>query len=315
MSDDNFRVRNAFIEGLKKAPRGSRWDRPLDTPKAQYVPPRVVDVSQKLKEAGVNITAEQLQKALAIIRPPPKRTVNYADTKALANVISRYGVRHIPELNSIPTAKLWLDNKISLAEKIKDDNARAREVAKWQRYTADYQDFDDNPATVDNVVVYDSANPGNVYSVDGYRLASRDKSLAQRGHYTAFPDKAQRKANKLTPQENKYLKRYPTEEARIKHPFDDKFIAWYNYKVPLHRLVSSYVDGLVRRIGFTQRENPNDITSNTKIENTRYRTVMSRLYSWATNKVLKTLYKNEASEYKGIPEIVTLSQIHSSFEK
>ncbi|GHU20826.1 hypothetical protein FACS189472_12840 [Alphaproteobacteria bacterium] len=297
MSDSDALVRQKLLKEISTAP-ATKWDnRTLDITPAKYVAPRSMDIQEKLQSEGVNVTAEQLQKILSIARPPPKRKVPYSDNKLLADVISHHGISHNPELNDIQTAQNWLQNRIERAAQAGDKKAYER----WQKYAFDYQDFDDNPNTIDNVVVYNRENPGDVYSVDGYRLGSRNKSLVQRGYYGTFPTAEERKENKLSPEYAKYLSRYPDPRERLKHPFNDKFIAWYDDKLPLYKIIKEYVTGIANGVGFTIRVDPNDTTSDTKINNKSHTTIISRVSSKAYRHVRNNLFKAEGSLYTKLP--------------
>ncbi|GHU18500.1 hypothetical protein FACS189472_06920 [Alphaproteobacteria bacterium] len=294
--EDQFSVRNTLLKGLETQSSSRKWDRGVEVTPPKYVAPRSVNVQEKLKEAGVTVDAQTLQKILEIARPPPKRRVPYSDNKLLADVISHHGISHTPELNNIATAKTWLENKIQHAIKSGDSKSAER----WSKYAVDYQDFDDNPSTIDNVV-YNKLNPGDVYSVDGYRLGSRDKSLVQRGYCGTFPTKEERRDNKLSPEYKKYLRRYPTEEARAKYPFNEKFLLWYEDKIPLYRLILERVTEVANALGFTTKAVPDDPESDVKISNLSYTSILSRIASDTYHHLLQIMVNQTGSLYKNLP--------------
>ncbi|GHU20117.1 hypothetical protein FACS189472_10930 [Alphaproteobacteria bacterium] len=296
--EDQFSVRNTLLKGLETQSSARRWDRGVEITPPKYVAPRSIDIQEKLKAADVNVDAQTLQKILAIARPPPKRRVPYSDNKMLADVISHHGITITPELNNIATAKTWLENKIQHAINSGDSKSAER----WSKYAVDYQDFDDNPSTIDNVVVYNKSNPGDVYSVDGYRLGSRDKSLVQRGYYGTFPTKEERRDNKLSPEYKKYLRRYPTEEARAKYPFNEKFLMWYEDKIPLYRLVLERITLVANALGFTTKVDPEDPSSDVKISNLSYTTILSRIASETYHHLLQVMVNQSGSLYTKLPE-------------
>jgi hypothetical protein len=138
-------ARNAMNAGVQtqgaRAP--SRWERRTEIAPIELKAPRSLEIQQALQQEGFQVNPEQLAKIMKITRRPPHN-------KLLADVVSKHGLTHIPELNSIPTAKSWIENKIQQAIKARDQKA----IERWSKYAVDYQDFDENPNTIDNVVVY-----------------------------------------------------------------------------------------------------------------------------------------------------------------
>jgi hypothetical protein len=221
MLNSDTATREALLKGIEKqvAARGPR-DRGVNITPAKFVPS--VDLAQRIKdEANVELNPEQIKKILAVTRRPPPRKVPYQDNKMLAGIISKHGIRQIPDLNNITTAQAWLAAKMNKA--IKDNDQKAFD--KWAKCSVDYQDFDDDPRTIDNVVVHNRDDPGDVFAIDGYKFGPRDSNLVQRGYYGTYTTKHDRKENKLTLEYRKYLRRYQTEKARNDHPFDEKFMA------------------------------------------------------------------------------------------
>jgi hypothetical protein len=294
LGGQNFTNRDALLAGIAQPPpqKRSRYDEyftPRMPTAEDHAIPRALSLNKSLKDAGVDMDNETIKnavtRALTVTRNAPKRRVPYADNKRLAELISHHGIIQNPELNSIPTAKSWLDKKIADAQKRGND----REVARWSKYDVDYQDYDDNPLTIDNVVVYNTADPGDVYAVDGYRMKSRDDDLIQRGYYTTYPTAAERKTNKLTPEYRAYLRKYPTEELRAKYKFDQKFVDYFNEKESLYTLMHKYITEKATVIGFTPRVDPTNAISDTKVAPWHYTPILSKVTSRIYHDVLKVL--------------------------
>jgi hypothetical protein len=234
--------------------------------------PKIADINAAMTKIGISPEKFAQVKEAFKSQRNLKRRIPFGDQKLLATVISKHGIKHIPELGSIPSARQWINKKIEVAEDRGDEN----EANKWADMMVDYQDFDNDPSTIDNVVMYRQSNPADVYAVDGYRLATRDNDLVQRGYYGTFPTREERSANKLSPQYRAYQKKYPTEELRAKYKYNEKFVEYYEDKVPLFRKIHEYVIAVGKANGFKTRADDNDVDSQTVITNKKYTTVIGK---------------------------------------
>jgi hypothetical protein len=302
---DTSAVRRRFLEGIASQQakasnsRYQHYNIPPALTSQTAKPLKADDLKARLEAQGLKgLTSEQIlaiAEATKSQRGPPTRRIPYSDNQALATVVSHHGIQHIPELGSVVTGQLWLDQQKAKAAKAGDEKA----LAKWNKYAVSEQDFDQDPNTIDNVVIYDTTNPGNVYSVDGYRLKSRDDDLINRTYYTQFPTKELRKTTKDTPQHRAWEKKYPTERLQEAHPFTKEFVDYYEWKRPLYSLILEYVTALANTACFfTTRVDPSNTKSDTKVFNRHYTAILSKVSAKIYKTKLGTLVDGAKSLYR-----------------
>jgi hypothetical protein len=188
----------------------------------------------KENEKFSQLSEEQIQQILKL--GAPRHAVfggdraTQAEKDALRAVAVRHGIKFIPDLNSEPTAQAWIQKKVAQAQAAGDTGA----LKKLNNLIIDFQDLDNRPETVDNLIIRDRNNSQDIYAIDGLRLTDRNRVAMKRGIYDRFNTKEERSFNKdfIDKVYKKYLKKYLTPEDRARHPFTpemavsmDKWIA------------------------------------------------------------------------------------------
>jgi hypothetical protein len=105
---------------------------------------------------------------------------NTGDMGDLVNLIGRknLAVKQKPEWSSGGSANWWLENKIK--------RAKAEDKPYWQKWAVQEADLDNNPETMDNVILFDNKDQGRIKAIDGYHFTPFTKKESQRLYYSAF---------------------------------------------------------------------------------------------------------------------------------
>jgi hypothetical protein len=173
------------------------------------------------------------------------------EMKYLADVLGKYGVSFNPELNSEQSANLFLARKLAEADKIQDPKAKANALQRWSNYVVDYEDFDNNTATPENLMIRNKVNLNDMYPIDGYRLGSKAPKMVQRGVYDVFKTKLERSENKqYLPEYKRWLRKYLTPEQRLANPYTPEMAQKFATESSISNWTRDLVSAKATSVGF-----------------------------------------------------------------
>ena len=181
------------------------------------------------------------------------KNYNVPATESLIDLVGRknVGVKYVPHLQSEPSARAWLEE-----QKMR---ASPKDKARWDRYGVQLVDLDNDPETMDNVVVYSDVDQGRIKSVDGYETIPYAKKRAQKNLYILYPTKSERA--KLSSQQRRIFKAYdlknPTPEDKANHPYE-QFEKDYRERKSAFDFVRESVTITLKALGLTiySKDNP-----------------------------------------------------------
>jgi hypothetical protein len=159
--------------------------------------------------------------ALSRVRNP-YAGYSFDNTAALVDLFGtkNAAVKFNPTFNSRNAAEEYIAKQRQRAEL----SGNPSEIDKWKRYGVRELDLDNDPATINNVVVYSDVGNQRIKSIDGYQLTPKNKKESLRVLYDVYPTKEAREIN-FSPENRKhykaYFRKYPNPNTWNAHPFDE----------------------------------------------------------------------------------------------
>jgi hypothetical protein len=152
----------------------------------------------------------------------PYAGYSFGNTAALVDLFGtrNAAVKFNPTFNSRNAAEEWIAKQRQRAELSGNEG----EINKWKRYGVQELDMDNDPSTINNVVVYSDVGNKRIKAIDGYQLVPRNKKESLRVMYDVYPTKEDREVN-FNPEVRKhykaYFRKYPNPNTWGMHPFNE----------------------------------------------------------------------------------------------
>jgi hypothetical protein len=190
----------------------------------------------------------------------PYAGYSFDNTAALVDLFGtkNAAVKFNPTFNSRNAAEEWIAKQRQRAEL----SGNPGEVDKWKRYGVRELDLDNDPSTINNVVVYSDVGNQRIKSIDGYQLAPRNKKESLRVMYDVYPTKEDREVN-FNPEVRKhykaYFRKYPNPNTWGMHPFD-QFVKELPNKESVFTLFRKIMEEYMIKYKFTMYSEEKDKT-------------------------------------------------------
>jgi hypothetical protein len=254
---------------------GKQKDAWREQAEAARVSNRNLPAYQKVEEAQEALRRDPNYKAIPR-NPYLGYNINAMDD--LVDVVGKHntGIKFNPTFNSGPAAQEWLDDQIDKAARRGDTEA----LKRWKLWKVEPKDMDEDPTTINNIVVYSDYPAERIKAIDGFMIAPRSKKEALRAQYDLYPTKELRRDNLADPQEKKklkaYFRKYSNPSAWAAHPYTD-------FKVEptlFNQLKKLYIEPTMTASGFTIKSKNNPTG---QISVSHYMFIIQKVMSIAMN--------------------------------